>query len=44
MEYLIANPEQAIEMGRKARRRVETEFDSETHYRKLMAVYDRVLR
>jgi glycosyltransferase involved in cell wall biosynthesis len=39
MKYLVANPEKAATMGRNARRRVENEFDSETHYRKLMAVY-----
>ncbi len=43
MKYLLVNPERAAEMGRKARARVETEFDSETHYRKLMEVYSRVL-
>lgn len=43
MEYLLANPGRAVEMGRNARKRVETEFDSETHYRKLMEVYSRVL-
>jgi len=43
MKYIVANPERAVEMGKKARHRVETEFDSETHYRKLMEVYKRVL-
>ncbi len=43
MKYLLANPGRASEMGRKARKRVETEFDSETHYRKLMEIYSRVL-
>ena len=36
---LAAHPEEAAEMGRKARMRVEKEFDSQTHYNKIMEIY-----
>ena len=37
---LLRNPGLAEEMGRKARERVEREFDGETHYRRIMEIYD----
>jgi glycosyltransferase involved in cell wall biosynthesis len=36
---LVESPERAEQMGRNARRRVEKEFDAETHYRKIMEIY-----
>jgi glycosyltransferase involved in cell wall biosynthesis len=32
-------PDLVEEMGRKARQRVEREFNSETHYRRIMEIY-----
>jgi glycosyltransferase involved in cell wall biosynthesis len=43
LEYLLANPEAGSQMGRNARKMVETRFDAESHYRRLMEVYSRVL-
>jgi len=43
MEYMLANPARAGEMGRNARKRAEKEFDAETHYRRLIEVYSRLL-
>ena len=39
IEYLVKNPDSAIEMGKNGRRFVEEEFNSEKHYRKLMEIY-----
>jgi glycosyltransferase involved in cell wall biosynthesis len=36
---LAAHPDQAAEMGRMARDRVKREFDSGTHYKRIMEVY-----
>lgn len=43
MKYLQRNPSLVEEMGRNARKRMETEFDAETHYRRLMEVYEKAL-
>ncbi len=37
------DPERAREMGRAARRRVETEYGPERHYEQIRAIYERVL-
>ncbi len=39
IRYLQENPGRAEEMGRKARQRVEREFDGETHYGRIMEIY-----
>jgi glycosyltransferase involved in cell wall biosynthesis len=36
---LVAHPEEAAEMGRNARGRVEKEFDSQTHYDRIIRLY-----
>ena len=38
--YLLENPDRASKMGRKARLRVEREFDGEIHYERIMEIYD----
>jgi len=38
--YLERNADLVREMGGRARRRVETEFDSDTHYRSIRQAYD----
>ena len=43
MKYLQGNPSLVDEMGRHARNRAETEFDAETHYRRLMEVYEKIM-
>ncbi len=40
VRYLLENPGRVREMGRKARQRVEREFDAETHYKRIMEIYD----
>jgi glycosyltransferase involved in cell wall biosynthesis len=40
--YLVRNPALTLEMGRNARRRVETDFDAAGHYRKIRQVYDEI--
>jgi glycosyltransferase involved in cell wall biosynthesis len=40
LSRLVKDPGLAEEMGRKARKRVEREFDSEAHYRRILGVYD----
>ena len=42
MAWMAAHPTEAVEMGLAGRRKVETQFDPETHYQRLMAVYRRV--
>ena len=39
IRYLLDNPRRAEEMGRKARQRVESEFDAETHYEQIIDLY-----
>jgi len=41
---LARSPERVRDMGRKARRLIETEFSPADHYRRLMGVYASVLR
>jgi hypothetical protein len=43
MKYPQANPSLAEGMGRNAGKRVDTESDAATHYRRLMEVYGKVL-
>lgn len=44
LSRLLENPDLAAEMGRKARQRVEREFDSETHYGRIMGIYEPLVR
>lgn len=39
IEYLLKNPDSAVEMGKNGRRFVEKELNAEEHYRKLMEIY-----
>lgn len=43
-DFLSRSPERIGEMGRNARRLIETDFSPEGHYRKLMGIYDSVIR
>ncbi len=40
IKYLLVNPSMITQMGKKARKRAEEEYNSETHYRKLLHVYE----
>lgn len=44
IKALTDSPALALEMGKRARARVETEFDAATHYRNIMQVYGEVVR
>jgi len=44
IEYMANNPDEAAEMGEKARAFVEQELNAEKHYQKLMEIYKRVIR
>lgn len=41
INYLIVNPSKITEMGKKAREKVELEYNAEIHYQRLMEVYQR---
>jgi glycosyltransferase involved in cell wall biosynthesis len=43
IEYLLSSPSLIVDMGEKARRKVEREHNSELHYQQLMKVYQRAL-
>lgn len=43
IQYLVDNPEKALEMGRKAKLFVEQELSSEKHYSRLMKIYKGIL-
>jgi len=43
MLWMAEHRHQAVEMGQAGRRKVEAEFNPETHYKKLMAVYQKLL-
>ncbi|MDL1959214.1 MAG: glycosyltransferase family 4 protein [Deltaproteobacteria bacterium] len=43
IEYLLKNPDSAVEMGKNGRRFVEKELNTEEHYRKLMEIYQMAL-
>ncbi len=43
MRELWDHPERAIEMGRRARKRAESEYGPDAHYEKMMAIYERVI-
>lgn len=43
IETLLAQPAQAVEMGRRGRHLVETELSPERHYAALMRVYERAI-
>jgi glycosyltransferase involved in cell wall biosynthesis len=37
--YLLTNPSLVIQMGKRARKKVEEEYNAELHYRRLTGVY-----
>jgi len=39
LRYLADNPGRAEQLGRNARQKVESQFDAETHYERIMAIY-----
>ena len=41
---LCSNPQKVVEMGKKARRRVEKDFSKEEHFEKIEAIYKRLLK
>jgi len=43
IQYLLANPSLIEKMGRKARQRVEEEYNEELHYKRIMEVYTRFI-
>lgn len=43
IEYMINNPDRAVEMGNKARIFVETEFNTEKYYEGLIKIYEKVI-
>jgi glycosyltransferase involved in cell wall biosynthesis len=43
IEYLLSKPSLIIDMGKRARQKVEKEYNSEMHYQQLMKVYKRAL-
>lgn len=43
VKYLSDHPEEAAEMGRRARATVEREYSAQVHYRKLMRIYERAI-
>ena len=44
IQFLVDNREQAIDMGRRGRRRIESVNSPQAHYEQLYPVYDRLLR
>ena len=44
IQFLVDNREQAIEMGRRGRRRIESVNSPQAHYEQLYPAYDRLLR
>jgi glycosyltransferase involved in cell wall biosynthesis len=40
--WMATHPQQALEMGRRGRAKVENQFSPEQHYEKIMAVYKKV--
>jgi glycosyltransferase involved in cell wall biosynthesis len=42
LAWLGAHPQEALAMGRYGRQIVETEYNAETHYKRLMKIYDEV--
>lgn len=43
IKYLLSHPSLITEMGKNARKKVEEEYGSEVHYRKLIEVYKKAL-
>ena len=43
IDYVLDNPDKAIEMGRNGRNFVEKELNAEKHYRKLREIYEEIL-
>lgn len=41
IKYLLANPKIITLMGKKARRKVEEQFNAEIHYQRLMEIYEK---
>ncbi len=44
INYLISNTDKIVEMGKRARRKIEKGYNSDIHYEKLMTVYRQVLK
>lgn len=44
LNYLIANPGKALEMGKEARRKAENEFGKGKHFEKIEKLYKRLLK
>jgi len=44
IEYMLNNTDSISQMGRKARRFVEKEFDADKHYQGLMSIYEAALQ
>ncbi len=44
LRQVLSRPEVAMEMGRKARKKVEREFNPEAHYEFMMERYERLIR
>ena len=43
IDYLLANPSIVSQMGKKARKKVEEEYNAELHYQRLMEVYKKLV-
>jgi len=41
IKFLLSHPDLVIEMGRRARRKVEQEYNAKLHYERLMEVYEK---
>ena len=44
MRYLLDNPRKAMEMGKNARAKMESEYSPELHYQSLMRIYEALAR
>ncbi len=43
IEYMLANRDKVVEMGKNARKLVEDEFNAEKHYARLMEIYNKAI-
>lgn len=43
IRYLLLNRQQLASMGKRARAKIESEYDAETHYERVMQAYERFL-
>lgn len=42
MEWIWTHPDEAVDMGKNARRHVEKKFGKERHYKKIMSIYEKL--